>query len=1007
MPDTTRLTPLPAIRRTAGQAQQEAVVARPVNSLGGLPSASQELQGLLQGLASFSPGLEGLQHDAKLAQHQKDLEGAHMARVDAAAAVGRMSSAEVADAASGAPLNVPYALPAAHGQVFNESYQKTLADRAALLIKQDAIKDWHNKRNDPEFDAATWMETTRQKALAGNQDPTFVAAIGAHMTNLQAELAGEAERARVVRMDASSAENLSVSTQALLAGAKTTEDVQSAFTQLQAQHGSQHPPGVIAKGLFEKVHALSQVRGGDPSLFDALLAKGPNGEPSVVDKMPPGTEAHVMVAREQAVEKKRQATIAAAQPHNGNVGRHFETLLETDPLSITQDFIVGHSGPEGYFNTAHSQAAAWGRVLDAQKKANAAKALDGAWDAGHIGARLDAGVQNKLMDSKLSGVMEAVLAATDKGDIKGAAQAAASIFQVQSSKGSSIAWDRMKGYIEGLASNLQAGDAPSAKFLIAAELYKSLGGNEQYRSLYFKDDVNKVLRSYTSTVASNDPAEQARAYQAAYAANDPVNIARAHEWAKSAEGKKAIDDKLGKLVGGTSWAAHIPGLGAWFRPEENSAIKADLQGAMRDFAMANPHLSDKALAERAAGWIAENYVHDKTTNRAIKVPRGMGGDEASAAITNYTKALADGFRVADRNDAKWAPLLSPAGDAAGTFQVHMANPSGGSSYLGTISIDKLMTMQTASKVFTADEAKQLGAVKEAYKKGTLLQVDAGLLAKAEALNVLDKGTAEAYRKQAVDAFAQRVASVPKMAFGDHAQAPLVARDRPGAYIDNGLTSRVAQSFLGGTGNGPSFMGADRNPHVNLAAALITVGEGVAVRPYADPAAGAGMNIGMGYNLKANAGNVDQDLKEAGLDQQAIAAVKAGTAALTPEQSKRLLMAALPRYEKQAQQAAEAATPGLWGRMTASQRAVMIDVAWQTGDPSKFKKAFAAIESGDAKAFEAETQVAYTSAKTGQRVVDTARAGHRAALLAGTGIFQARMGQLGQLPSNQLQALAPQ
>jgi hypothetical protein len=160
---------------------------------------------------------------------------------------------------------------------------------------------------------------------------------------------------------------------------------------------------------------------------------------------------------------------------------------------------------------------------------------------------------------------------------------------------------------------------------------------------------------------------------------------------------------------------------------------------------------------------------------------------------------------------------------------------------------------------------------------------------------------------------------------------------------------------------------------------------------------------MGYNLNANKGTVDADLKAAGVEPQLIPLIKSGERELTPDQAKRLLLVSMPRYEKQVQQVADGTAPGLWGRMTPAQKAVMVDIAWQVGDPSKFKKAWAALAANDSKTFAEETKVFYTD-RSGERKEDTRRGNLRAAMLAGVSFWDQSVMQFGKLPSNKMQAV---
>jgi hypothetical protein len=59
---------------------------------------------------------------------------------------------------------------------------------------------------------------------------------------------------------------------------------------------------------------------------------------------------------------------------------------------------------------------------------------------------------------------------------------------------------------------------------------------------------------------------------------------------------------------------------------------------------------------------------------------------------------------------------------------------------------------------------------------------------------------------------------------------------------------------------------------------------------------------------------------------------------------------LSRYEKMAYDVAEKTAPGLWAKMTHPQRGVMLDIAYQTGDPGQFNKAWQAIANNDMQAF---------------------------------------------------------
>jgi hypothetical protein len=314
-----------------------------------------------------------------------------------------------------------------------------------------------------------------------------------------------------------------------------------------------------------------------------------------------------------------------------------------------------------------------------------------------------------------------------------------------------------------------------------------------------------------------------------------------------------------------------------------------------------------------------------------------------------------------------------------------------------LSAEKLLSDYRASKMLSPEESAQVAAIKKALSSGEVPQVAPELLAKAEALKVLKPEQLKVFRDREKAQFLDHLNTIPQMSFGTPSLANLQHIPGKEMKVDNGLTSRVAQELVGTPMLGPGAV------HQGYSASLITMGEGVMLRAYDDPARGAGKNIGMGYNLNANKGTVDADLKAAGVEPQLIPLIKSGERELTPDQAKRLLLVSMPRYEKQVQQVAEGTAPGLWGRMTPAQKAVMVDIAWQVGDPAKFKKAWAALAANDSKTFADETKVFYTD-RSGERKEDTRRGNLRAAMLAGVSFWDQSVMAFGKLPSNKLQAV---
>ncbi len=87
--------------------------------------------------------------------------------------------------------------------------------------------------------------------------------------------------------------------------------------------------------------------------------------------------------------------------------------------------------------------------------------------------------------------------------------------------------------------------------------------------------------------------------------------------------------------------------------------------------------------------------------------------------------------------------------------------------------------------------------------------------------------------------------------------------------------------------------------------------------------------------------------------------------------------------------AESVQAGLWDKLTPPQKAVMVDVAYQTGDAGQYKKAWASLAKGDTEAFRQELKTFYTN-QAGQRTEDTRALDLRSSLLQGLPAWKARL-----------------
>lgn len=974
MTDTFRIAPRPQMRERQGN-RREVVAAQPGNYLGALPQGNQELEGLVRGLAAFNPALGALAQQRASEEHRAaDLAGRAAAQLPEAPR----------EALTGAPVEAPTTVPPAYGEVFQSAVREGLSHRAALANKTAAVTEYNNLKDTEGFNPQAWLVEKRQEALKGITDPASIDIVGRHFGELEAQLSAEMERERIVKREAAVNSTLLAQAGDMFTGNMTGEQLADNYQQfLQRARASGKTGKEASQYLLMQLQHVSNRMGGAPELFDVFDYTDTDGTKIGLHLTP-----QIDAARRLAKETRDKGLMESTEKARASTLGGYESDIDTAPEKVTMDRILADMTQFGAVQSPAQAASLWARAQEQVRKRAATGQLMGYFDSGELW-RLEPSQQNKIMDAKMGGLIEQLSQANRAGDSGSVAGIAAQILQAHTNAKPTVPFDQLKGYLKTLVSTAPSPEGPSAAFQAGAAIYKAMAKAPQYRDLYFDEDTRKVLDGYIAeTDNGTDPkAAHVQAYQAV----SPEAKAAADAYAKTPEFQKLVQADAKKYVTGSSWVPKW--MGGNGRPANVPVVGAALASALREHRARNPFVSDEQMEEFAEGWTAKNFVLDSTTNSAIRVPPALGGPAAQEALSSFSKKVSDTLKLGSRNDGDWTVQYIPLG-AEGQYSVVAFNGAA-SQPVGNVNLQTLLDNERARKVFSPDELATLGRAKKAIAAGTYEPLSMELLAKAEALKAFTPSEMRVYRDASDKAFIQRMNEVPKVSFGSPSFDNLQHVPSKPGKVDHKLTGSTALELL----STPMLAS-----HQTTAASLITLGEGVVLQAYDDPASGAGKNIGMGYNLKANAGRVHADLKQAGVPAERIQDVVDGKAALTPEQAKRLLMVALPRYEKQVQEVAESSSPGLWSKMTAAQKAVMIDVAWQTGDPAQFKKAWGSLVAGDNAAFTEQTKVHYTD-RSGTRREDTRRNALRASMLAGLGHWQATVEKYGSLPSSKLQALA--
>lgn len=986
-----RTTPLPQLRESSRTVIDRAV-ASPKNmgfQAPSVTSSSAEAEGLVRGLASFNANLGQFTDYSIREERQRVTE---LVSNEAAAVAARADGTKSIE--ENLSQDVPANVPVAYGKMFKETLGSLLVDREALRASKDWTASFHEASKDPNFDVEAFIKEQRGKTLGGLTDASLVGRMGGHIQRLEGSIRAEAEKQRIAKLEETATSGMLASVEANIQPGMTPDEVAAKLSSLgDAFVTMGRSRKETAAMVLGRISFLSEQMNGTPELFTAFEKTDPKTGQSFLT-LNPELAGMVTQARTQALNRNKAYLEEASQKDNLPKLDAYNKDLETNPAAITLERVMQDVGRHGVFASTEQAASILHRARVALGEQGVNAQVDGAVSNGTLWM-YDPQVQKKGLDRKYGSLVQSLAQRSVEGDQEALNELAKVVVAAQSSAGSSITIGAMERFVQAATQNLN-GSTPTPATKAAASLYSILSANPAVRDRYFNEDASQLLRQYNAAIQGGN--DENAAYAAAVRSVSP----EAKEQAKKLIGTDAFKDKVKAAAKEVEGSSFLPSwLGGNGRVSNPESVTSAATVAARQYLERNPNADPKDAVAYANQWVSRNFVMDESTQKAVKVPEGMADPLTREAITEYSKRLAEVYRLSDRNDGEWGINFMPSGEN-GVLQV---TRSDGAAHvtIGHVNVATLRDAFQADKVYTDVERQQLSQIKAQLTAGTLdpalVEQAAPALAKARSLR---SGLPAEMLKQVdrlqLDTVKRNLDAMPKFSMDTPTLEGLQFVPQRGVKVDNKLTASIAKKFAlsGVPGSGSPAMG--------LAASLVTMGEAVVLKASPDPNPQAGNNIGMGYNLKANEKTARQDLQRAGVSPDKVDAVINGQAQLTPDQAMRLTQVALPRYEKLARDTAEKTAPGLWGRMTQFQQAVMVDIAWQTGNPEQFRRAWSAVASGNNEAFINESKVFYKNAK-GEKVEDKRRNDLRAAMLNGHAQWQAVIDRYGSFPTNSLDAVA--
>lgn len=944
------------------------VVASPTNTM--VNPGDNEFMQLADALGKVHAPLARMQ-ERKDHQAQKD------AIVEARAQAARQEDPRYAADADTVLGTIPPALRHDAAAAYNEG----IGERLGIDAKNDFLSGYAQESRKPGFNFDAYASEYRQKNLSGLGNPHLAIGAAKHIDHAIDMARGDFKSLQMKRL---SEENTSlfateVSEINPASSAEANDEVIRKATSLYVERGGSRPEA--ANLALAHINGLSTRFGGRPELYDVFDTIDPVTKMSLAQHNPALAD-NIAKARKGAEDQLKHTlfkeglltrSIATADLEQGLVEGRFDGMTTEQIREVLRPNI----GEQGIFNNDKELAAFEHRVYERQANLAVRGEHRRAVMNGTAGA-LDVKDQKSLLAEAAQPYLATIMQSFNDPQQSQNVQAAMRAIVDQTARGGfDVGLPALKGLIGSLEKDIVSEKSTRpAKFDSAVAFYQSLKGsnNSRLTAEYFSENLQHVMESYLRNTGENQIASDT-AYISAYESLSPESRKRAEEMRKEMGPK--LREKAHNTINGW-WRRHLP-----FTDVANTT---HLQQSVLDegtrYLGSRPWAGPDEVEAHIARWTQNNTYRDSATNAVIEVPQALNSPNTQAALTEWLGMVGKAWT---KGDTVIVPRLKHKG--AGVYGLWLESPGGGLQYQQDVDLDSITSVHRAKTNILGDEFVKLGAIRRKIMDGTLTPAEAAdnaqLIQKAADLNVFDSDTrnkAWNLRRQGLEQSASAVfADAVDKAETKYAVSPSAILRDPDAH-----SNAIASQF---------FAKGD------YAGALTAQRERVRLVAYKDPA--RGMNIGIGYNMTVNAATLQEDFRKAGIPADHIPAIQASQRAITPDQAVRLYQAVKPRYEAMAKSGMESKFPGEWQKLPANAKAVLTDLAYQTGNIAKFEMGLAALKRGDFSG--SHLQASFVDRGTKQRRVDERGHALRVAMLKNAPTFKTLLSHASKQPASQIDA----
>lgn len=681
------------------------VVARPVDTAVRGSGTNSEMDGLIKGLASFSPQLmQYAEQEGKRQIKKADEAG------ESAALIAPIDPTNASRVPESLPANV---LPAFR-EDFDKSYRRITGQRLGIEANAAITGEYEKQKLTDGFNVDQFLSDQLRTHTAGITDPHVRDEVAKQAIQLSRGIREQDTKIKLGQLKDSTLQSVNVVMDAGVQQAgNDPQKLYDSYQSLTNEHRDSWQNYLtrpeLAQQLVAKVTAQSINDKGSPALFDALdKIKDPATGMTIAD-----TNAelgvHIAQARKHAEAEQDKRVERDAQPFLTKQRVEWDAAVEAGNLIPVE--VLANSIGVGKQFSSHEAAAAF----DRQQREKLAGMKDFAealrmWEAGQ-GWAVAPDMQKKISEQKTGDIVKSIAGAmNDPAQLANLKDAANQLAIVHAAGQATIPNEGLKRLINGLSAvPPDAGGKPSQRFLVAAALYKSFPDN--VRNLYFDANTSGLMEAYVAEVDNGVTAPSA--YQAAYSSISPEAKEREKILVHNPEWRAKTDKIITKAVDGFhyQWSKDfVPGRDNL--PTNISVITAGGQLEARRFMRMHPNAGEDAIKAHLQEWTSRNFVHDVNSDLLIGIPPGAGGQATDKMITWAQAELAKQFGK-DKQPALWHM-------GNGVYQVRSEKYL---EVLGHTTFDQLNSTFRSATSLTDDDRKALAELTGKARGGNLSTAD--------------------------------------------------------------------------------------------------------------------------------------------------------------------------------------------------------------------------------------------------------------------------------------------